>query len=182
MFPSSVPAAIKRVAFFLKLLGMPMKRRSVDELRQELQNLMQERVEALKKREFLPATREQFQNEEDLLTRIREVSADYLVAMRRHLAHPKPKGESMTERPSVTLPGKVDKIIEPAEPGAPETAQISVESADPLYRELRIENTLKDSQGEEVHMKEHANVDVTIEAHKDPTSSDGKNKEVGKKD
>jgi hypothetical protein len=149
-----------------------MKRRRVDELKQELQKLMQEHVENLKKREFLAGTKEQLQKEEELLTRIREVSADYIVAMRRHLSRRKAKGESMTDRPSVTLPGKVDKVIEPAEPGEPETAQISVESADPLYREIRIENTLKDSEGKEVHMKENADVEVTIEADKDATSPD----------
>jgi hypothetical protein len=149
-----------------------MKRRRVDELKQELQKLMQEHVENLKKREFLAGTKEQLQNEEELLTRIREVSADYIVAMRRHLSPRKAKGESMPDRPSVTLPGKVDKVIEPAEPGEPETAQISVESADPLYREIRIENTLKDSEGKEVHMKENADVEVTIEADKDATSPD----------
>jgi hypothetical protein len=158
-----------------------MKRRRVDELKQELQKLMQEHVENLKKREFLAGTKEQLQNEEELLTRIRDVSADYIVAMRRHLSRRKTKGESMTNRPSVTLPGKVDKVIEPAELGEPEAAQISVESADPLYREIRIENTLKDSEGKEVHMKENADVEVTIEADKDATSPD-LGKEADKKE
>ena len=48
----------------------------------------------------------------------------------------------MTEKPSVTLPGTVEKIIPPTGPGQPEKAQIDVEGADDLYRELRIENAL----------------------------------------
>lgn len=47
----------------------------------------------------------------------------------------------MTEKPSVTLPGKVEKIIESARPSEPEKAEISVEGADTLYREIRIENS-----------------------------------------
>lgn len=86
----------------------------------------------------------------------------------------------MTERPSVTLPAKVEKVIEPAETGEPETAQIKVESADPLYREIRIENTLKDSEGKEVCLKQNADVEVTIEADKEQTSSAPK-KETNKK-
>jgi len=37
----------------------------------------------------------------------------------------------------VTLPGKVEKIIPPISPDEPEKAQINVEGADDLYREIR---------------------------------------------
>jgi hypothetical protein len=69
------------------------------------------------------------------------------------------------EKPSVTLPGTVEKVI-PAIPHAdePEKAQIAVEGADHLYREIRVENTLKDEKGRKVQLKEGAHVDVTIEA------------------
>jgi len=43
----------------------------------------------------------------------------------------------MTEKPSVTLPKTVEKIIKPSEPSEPEKAQIAIEGADDLYRELR---------------------------------------------
>ena len=49
----------------------------------------------------------------------------------------------MPEKPSVKMPGTVEKIIQPAHPGQPEKAQISVEGADDLYREIRIENLRK---------------------------------------
>ncbi len=70
----------------------------------------------------------------------------------------------MTEKPSVTLPGTVEKIIEPAAPSEPEKAQISIEGADDLYREIRIENSLTSENGDEVRLKKGAEVDVTVEA------------------
>jgi hypothetical protein len=71
---------------------------------------------------------------------------------------------SADEKPSTTLPGAVEKIIKSPDPTAPEKAQITVEGAEELYREVRINNVLKDENGEEVAMKEGAKVDVTIEA------------------
>jgi hypothetical protein len=76
----------------------------------------------------------------------------------------------MTEKPNVTLPGKVEKIIESTHPTEPEKAEISVEKADALYRELRIENSLTDENGDEVRLKKGADVDVTVEADKDATT------------
>lgn len=70
----------------------------------------------------------------------------------------------MSEKPSTTLPATVEKIIKPPTPGMPEKAQIAVEGADRLYRELRIENTLTDHNGGKVRLKPGADVEVTIEA------------------
>ncbi len=67
------------------------------------------------------------------------------------------------------LHGTVDKIIKPVVPSEPEKAQIDIESADDLYREIRIENTLTDEHGEEVRLKQGAQVDVSIEADTDAT-------------
>jgi hypothetical protein len=72
----------------------------------------------------------------------------------------------MSEKPSTTLPATVEKIIKSPSPNVPDKAQISVEGADHLYRELRIENTLIDENGDTVHLKEGAEVEVTIEAEK----------------
>ncbi len=70
----------------------------------------------------------------------------------------------MSEKPSATLPATVEKIIKSPSPNVPDKAQITVEGADHLYRELRIENTLINENGETVHLKEGAEVEVTIEA------------------
>ena len=73
------------------------------------------------------------------------------------------------EKTSTTLPGTVRKIIKPIHPKLPETAEIAVEGAEDLYREIRVENTLKDESGNDVALKEGAPVDVTIEADKKDT-------------
>jgi hypothetical protein len=70
---------------------------------------------------------------------------------------------------SVTLPGTVEKIIPPAHPSQPEKAQIGVEGAEDLYREIRVDNTLQDENGNQVALKPGAKVDVTIEANPDAT-------------
>jgi predicted DNA-binding antitoxin AbrB/MazE fold protein len=76
----------------------------------------------------------------------------------------------MTEKPSTTLPGTVEKIIKPVAPHEPEKAQIAVEGADDLYREIRIENTLTKENGEKVRLKPGAEVEVTVEAPIDATT------------
>jgi hypothetical protein len=75
----------------------------------------------------------------------------------------------MTEKPSTTLPATVEKIINPIAPGEPEKAQIAVEGADHLYRELRIENTLIDENGHKVRLKQGADIAVTVEAPPEAT-------------
>jgi len=76
----------------------------------------------------------------------------------------------MSEKPSTTLPATVEKIIKSPSPSEPEKAQIAVEGADDLYRELRIENTLIDKKGEKVKLKPGAEVEVTIEAEPKATT------------
>jgi hypothetical protein len=75
----------------------------------------------------------------------------------------------MGEKTNTTLPATVEKIIKSPSPGLPEKAQISVEGADHLYRELRIENVLTDENGHKVRLKQGAEVEVTIEAEQNAT-------------
>ena len=83
----------------------------------------------------------------------------------------------MSDKPAVTLPGTVEKIIPPVA-GEPEKAQIAVDGADDLYREIRVKNKLEYQNGKKVGLKEGAQVDVTIEAEPDATTpSNGKNKQ-----
>lgn len=74
-------------------------------------------------------------------------------------------------RPSVTLPGTVERIIKPAQPGQPEKAQISIDGADDLYREIRIKNKLTSDRGSKVRLKNGEEVDVTVKADKKMTST-----------
>jgi len=141
----------------------------VDQLKQELSRVMEEHIESLRKQTFVPPDEEQRETDEKRLKRIREVSADYLVAVERtHAQHPQIEEPRMTDKPSVKLPGKVEKVIKPAA-GEAERAEIAIEGADPLYREIRIENTLKDEEGHEVRLKQGEEVDVTVETDKGPT-------------
>jgi hypothetical protein len=48
----------------------------------------------------------------------------------------------------------------PSQKGIREKAQIEIEKADHLYREIRIENTLADENGTGVYLKEGAKVKV----------------------
>lgn len=69
------------------------------------------------------------------------------------------------------MPGRVEKVIQP-HPGSgePEKAQIAVEGADHLYREIRVPNHLTDENGHKVKLKEGAEVEVTIEAEQPSTN------------
>lgn len=78
---------------------------------------------------------------------------------------------SKKKKPTVTLPGTVEKIIPPVKyAGEPEKAEIAVEGADPLFKEIRIENTLRDEDGKEVALTPGAEVDVTIEGETHQTT------------
>ena len=67
--------------------------------------------------------------------------------------------------------GVVKKIIKPMHPSEPEKAEIAVKGADPLYREIRIENTLENDEGKIVHLKEGAEVEVVVEAEQHATTA-----------
>jgi len=75
----------------------------------------------------------------------------------------------MSEKPNATLPGTVEKIIKSPDPEVPDKAQITVEGADHLYREIRIDNTLINQDGQEVSLKPGAQVEVTVVADADAT-------------
>ncbi|MFY9842406.1 MAG: hypothetical protein WA718_12385 [Terriglobales bacterium] len=75
----------------------------------------------------------------------------------------------MSENPSTTFPGTVERIIKPFTPRDPEKAQIAIHGADELYREIRIENTLTDENGHKVCLKPGAEVEVVVEAPPEAT-------------
>jgi hypothetical protein len=70
----------------------------------------------------------------------------------------------MNEKTSAVLPATVEKIIKSPFPSEPEKAQITVGGAEHLYREIRIENTLTNENGDKVRLKPGAQVEVTVEA------------------
>ena len=56
---------------------------SIEKLRDELTRLMREHIENMQKRTFLGISPEDVQLEKERLQRIREVSADFLEALKR---------------------------------------------------------------------------------------------------
>jgi len=73
----------------------------------------------------------------------------------------------ITEQPSATVPGTVNKIIPSSQPSQPERAQITVDAPERKYRNLRIENSLTDEHGDDVKLKKGAHVDVTVTAERE---------------
>ena len=65
--------------------------------------------------------------------------------------------------------GKVQKIIKPTHQDDKEKAEIAIDEADHLYKEIRIENTLHDAEGNRFKLKQDADVDVIVEAEPDAT-------------
>jgi hypothetical protein len=61
-------------------------------------------------------------------------------------------------------------------PSGPEKAQIALEGADELYREIRIENSLTNENGDEVRLKKGADVEITVEADPEATTPASKGK------
>lgn len=83
------------------------------------------------------------------------------------------------EQATVTLPGVVEQVIESKHPAVPERAQIAIEGAEDLYREIRINNTLKTSDGETVALKEGDEVSVTVAAPVDAADNQKKSSDGG---
>jgi hypothetical protein len=75
----------------------------------------------------------------------------------------------MMKKARKKLRGTVQKIIKPIAPNAPEKVQIGIEEADPLYREIRVDNVLIDDSGNKSALKPQAEVDVIVEADANAT-------------
>ena len=69
---------------------------------------------------------------------------------------------------TVTLHGTVQDIIKNPLVEGPEQIQIAVDEAEPLYREIRIDNALQTDDGGKVALKPGAEVEVKVEAPLDP--------------
>jgi hypothetical protein len=59
-----------------------MSRPSIQQLRDELERLMREHIECMQKQTFVGLSAEEFQREKERMERIREVSADFLEALK----------------------------------------------------------------------------------------------------
>ena len=70
----------------------------------------------------------------------------------------------MSQKKRKKLRGKVQKVIKPILQHETEKIEISVEDADDLYREIRVENVVEDEKGEKARLKPGAEIDVVLEA------------------
>jgi hypothetical protein len=75
----------------------------------------------------------------------------------------------MSKKPKTKKKGVVQKIIKNLD--EPEKAEIRIDGAEELYREVRIENKLEKDDGGTVKLKQDAPVDVTVEADEKDTTS-----------
>jgi hypothetical protein len=65
------------------------------------------------------------------------------------------------------LRGTVQKVIKRVFKNEKEKAQIHIDGAEELYREIRVENEMKDESGSKSSLKEGAEIDVILEADPD---------------
>jgi hypothetical protein len=75
----------------------------------------------------------------------------------------------MSKKAVARTSGTVQKLLSSNFDGVSEKAEITVKGCDELYRELRIENALKNADGDNVRLKEGAEVELTIAANQDDT-------------
>src|SRR5580700_4981700 len=89
----------------------------------------------------------------------------------RSSAHQIPLSEAAMNKKRQKLRGTVQKVIKPIVPGQVEKAEIDVKGADPLYREIRIENVVVDAEGKKAALKQGAEVAVIVEADSSATTT-----------
>jgi hypothetical protein len=107
-------------------------------------------------------------NPDKFATLLRELSQ--LVGRKaRRLDHQVTDLDLQHTRPWRTVPAVVQKIVKPLYPDQSEKVEIQIAAADDLFREVRIENTLTDANGQSVALKNGARVDVTFEADPNDT-------------
>lgn len=68
------------------------------------------------------------------------------------------------------LHGKVQKVIKPRFGSGPEKAEISIDEADDLYKEIRVENVVTDEKGDKAALKPGDDVDIVLEAEAEATA------------
>jgi hypothetical protein len=69
----------------------------------------------------------------------------------------------MNVKASAIMSGTVEKIVISPLPEEPNKAQIHIVGAEPLYREIRINNSLTNENGDKVSLKLGAQVEVSVE-------------------
>ena len=77
------PLLPKLIGASLRVAACLMESRTIKEMRKELDRLMLEQIQSMKQQTFGGLSAEEIRQQEERLNRIRELSADYLAALKR---------------------------------------------------------------------------------------------------
>ena len=83
--------------------------------------------------------------------------------------------ETMSDKPSKTMTGTVEKITKSLNLGESEKAQVALHGTDDLFRRICFDNKLNNNNGDEVRLTQGLEVKVTIEANAEDTNPARKN-------
>src|SRR5258708_3205620 len=86
---------------------------------------------------------------------------------------PKLTDKAGAKKPSVTLPGTVEEIIESPHPSIPEKAETSIQEPNELHQDIPTENPFTTDIRNQLRLKKGALVEVTVEAAAGATTSKG---------
>ncbi len=101
-------------------------------------------------------------NYEKYVAMMRELSELFVRKEQRRFQN-QPRVIWQRDRPYKTVSAVVNKLLKPSS-STPEKVEICIGAAEPLFRELRLDNTMTTPQGEVVALKQGVHVDVTFEA------------------
>jgi hypothetical protein len=102
-------------------------------------------------------------NYDNYVAMMRELSELFMRKEQRRFQS-EPRVTRQHSRPYKTVSAVVNKLLQPDSSHQPEKVEIAIGAADPLFREVRLENRFTSPQGEIVSLKQGAQVDVTFEA------------------
>ena len=111
----------------------------------------------------LCASIQEEKNYDNYVAMMRELSELFVRKEQRRFQN-QPRVTFRHSRPYKTVTAVVKKLLSSASPHLPEKVEISIGTADALFREVRIDNVLMSPKGEIVALKQGAHVDVTFEA------------------
>lgn len=113
--------------------------------------------------DVLCASIQEEQNYDNYVCMMRELGELFERKEQRRFQH-QPRVIFQRTRAYKTVSAVVNKALKPASSHQPEKMEISIGTADALFREVRIDNALMSPQGNIVALKQGAHVDVTFEA------------------
>ena len=106
----------------------------------------------------------QIENNYDKFAAMLREMSELIARKEQRRFHEHPRLVWQRNRPSRTVPAVVNKIMTPTFLPQMDKVEISIGSADELFREVRLDNVLTNIDGKPVALMSGAHVDVTFEA------------------